>query len=58
MENRRGKIALMTTLTKLHKCLTTLNIVRLEFKTTISDKTIKKNKNYYHNKEEKKEKGK
>ena len=48
----------MTTLTKLHKCLTTLNIVRLEFKTTISDKTIKKNKNYYHNKEEKKEKGK
>lgn len=41
MEKRRGRRALTTPI-KLRKCFTTSNIVGLEFKTTISDETIKK----------------
>ena len=42
MEKRKGKRALMATPIKLHECLTNSDIAKLEFKTTISNKTIKK----------------
>ena len=57
MEKRKGKRVLMATPIKLHECLTNSDIAKLEFKTTISNKIIKK-KNYCRNGEEKKEKGK
>ena len=42
MEKRKGKRVLMATPIKLHECLTNSDIAKLEFKTTISNKTIKK----------------
>ena len=42
MEKRKGKKALMATPIKLHECLTNSDIAKLEFKTSISNKTIKK----------------